>query len=354
MRDALTLDDLRFTPPRLPLSSLAPFLEDHWGVTGQFSPLSGERDQNFRVRAANGETYIYKVSSPIEDRALVDLQIQALLRIEQADGEIPVPRIVRSKRGNAFEIVTEGGEAHIVRLLSYVPGIPLERLDPPSVQTIAQIGALQGRLCRALAEFTHEAGVLFMPWDILNGLVISTELRETYLRDGLAQTCARFLDRLEHQSLPRMLDLPHQIIHNDAHLGNVMVDPDDPATVTGVIDFGDLVYRPIVVDLSTSLTSILDRSAAPIADAATLVRGFQRYLPLAEQQLELLYDAVVARAILTVELLQFRVEHAAVDPYTRDVDLPRCKAGLERILRVDEQSFHDAVLCPDRVLARLR
>ena len=32
------------------------------------------------------------------------------------------------------------------------------------------------------------------------------------------------------------------------------------------------------------------------------------YVPVAREQLELLYDAVIARAILTVELLSFRIE----------------------------------------------
>jgi len=354
MRESLTANDLRFTPPRLPLEIVAPFLREHWGIEGEFKPLSGERDQNFRVRTDEGHAYIYKIASSIEDHTLADLQIQALLRIEETDADIPAPRIVRSRRGNASETLNSAGQAHAVRLLSYVPGAPLGRFEPPTVETIAQIGALQGRLCRALAGFEHPGGAHFMPWDILNGLVISRELREKYLRGGLAGTCAPHLERLEHQSLPRMLELPHQFIHNDAHGDNVMVDPDDPSRVTGVIDFGDLVFRPIVVDLSTSLTSILDRSATPITDAAALVRGFQRHLPIPAQQLELLYDAVVARAILTVELLQFRVELTDVDPYTRDVDLPKCKAGLERILCIDEREFAEAVLHPDEVLASTR
>jgi len=351
VRDPLTADDLRFTPPQLELEILAPFLEDRWGIRGEFQPLSGERDQNFRVRTVEGETYIYKIASPIEDRNLVDLQIEALLCIEQADAGIPAPRIVRSISGNRSETLTRSDKAHTVRLLSYVPGVPLGRFDPPSADTVTQIGALQGRLCRALEALEHPARVHFMPWDILNGLVVSKELRERYLRDDLAHACASLLERLEHQSLPRMLEFPHQIIHNDAHGDNVMVDPLNPSTVTGVIDFGDLVFRPIVVDLSTSLASILDRSATPTRDAAALVWGFQQHFPIPPEQLELLYDAVVARSILTVQLLQFRLDHTEVDQYTRDVDLPKCKAGLERILRIDERNFLDAVLRPDRVLA---
>lgn len=352
MREGLTPDDLRFTPPRLSVDLLASFLRERWGIEGDFVPLSGERDQNFRVRTPGRRQYVLKASSPIEDPTLVDFQTCALLRIEQYDASLPIPRIVRSLRHRVCEVLVDAdGAAYPVRLLSFVSGAPLGRFAPPSLDTITQIGALQGRMCQALAGFEHAAAGHFMPWDILNGLVVSKDLRTRYLQDGLALICAPHLERLEHTSLERMLRLPHQVIHNDAHSGNVMVDPANPARVTGIIDFGDLVHRPILVDLSTSLASILERAARPLAAAAALVQGFQRLLPIPEQQLELLYDAVVARAIMTVQLLQFRLENTSVDAHLRDTDLPNCKAGLRRILRIEEKAFLDAVLHPEHMLS---
>ena len=50
-----------------------------------------------------------------------------------------------------------------------------------------------------------------------------------------------------------MLTLPAQTIHNDGHWGNVLCDPAAPDTITGVIDFGDQVEGPLVVDLATSM-----------------------------------------------------------------------------------------------------
>jgi len=353
MRDTLTADDLRFTPPDLPQEVLAPFLLDHWGIRGEFKALAGERDQNFRVLTDEGIRYVYKIGSPIEDPVLVDFQIKALLRLEQADPDLPVPRMVRTLRGRVAEsLIDANGNGHVVRVLSWIPGAPIGGFAPPSVDTIAQIGALQGRMCRALEGFEHAAAGHFMPWDIMNDLVVSENLCAHYLRDGLAERCTPMLDRLKNDSLPRMHRLPHQVIHNDAHSGNVMVDPEDPARVTGVIDFGDLICRPIVVDLATSLASLLERSPAPVRAAAALVRGFQRYTPIPAEQLELLYDATVARAIMTVQLLQFRVEHTQVDTEMRDIDLPQCKAGLERILALDENEFVAAVRQPDRLLGQ--
>ena len=347
MRDALTADDLRFTPPGLPHDVLASFLRDRWNVEGEFKALTGERDQNLRVRNNDGSQYVLKVASPIENPALVDLQVQALLHLERSDPGIPAPRMIRSVGGRVVETLTDdSGGDHAVRLLSYVPGVPLASRGVPALDTISAIGALQGRMCRAFAGFRHDAGTHFMPWDILNDLVVSRVLRTDYLQDGLAKECAPVLARLENDSLPRMHELPHQIIHNDAHAGNIMVDPDDPSSVTGVIDFGDLVNRPIVVDLSTSLASMAERSLSPVSAAAALVHGFQQHMPIPIKQLELLYDATLARAIMTVQLLEFRVRNTDVDPGIASADLPDAKTGLRKLLSVDEARLLDAVQRP--------
>lgn len=348
----LTVDDLRFTPPGLPHDVLATLLRDRWNLEGEFKALTGERDQNLRVRSADGTQYVLKIASSIENPVLVDLQVQALLHLEQCDPGIPAPRMLRSVDGKVVETLTDdSGDDYAVRLLTYVPGVPLASRGLPSLETVSAIGALQGRMCRALASFRHDAGSQFMPWDILNDLVVSPVLRTEYLRDGLAKQCEAVLARLESDTLPRMHALPHQIIHNDAHAGNIMVDPDDPSSVTGVIDFGDMVDRPIVVDLSTSLASMAERSPGPVSAAAALVHGFQQHMPVPIKQLELLYDATLARAIMTVQLLEFRVRNTDVDPGVASADLPNAKTGLRKLLRVDEARLLDAVQRPAEFLS---
>jgi Ser/Thr protein kinase RdoA (MazF antagonist) len=342
-RGVLTADDLRFSPPNISEELLRPFLRKHWGIEGELSRLSGERDQNFRITAADGSRYVFKIASPLEDLTLVDFQIQALLYLEASDPGIPIPRIRRSLKGNLFETLTTDQGDHAVRVLSWVDGVRLGDFEPPSHDTIAQIGALQGRLCRAFRGFEHEGSSHFMPWDILNGLVVSESLRNDYLRGDLAERCAPVLEHLSTCALPRMRELPHQIIHNDAHSGNVLCDPTDPATITGVIDFGDLVHRPIVVDLATSLASIMETSETPISASAALVGGFVQYSSVPPEQLELVYDALLARAIMIVQLLQFRAENTVVDASLVEEDIPDVKRGLERALAMNRTEFHDAL-----------
>ena len=344
MHHELTAEDLRFLPPDLPESELLGFVDKAWGITGTLKPLAGERDQNFRLTTDEGERYVLKVGGPLEDLSLVDYQVRALLRIEDFDPAIPVPRLIRSTEGKPVErMIDHDGKPHTVRLLSYVPGVPIREFVPPPLAACHAVGTVQGRICDAFRDFSHPAQDHFMPWDMMNGLVESPALRKGYLPEDLQNVCERHLDRLGEASLPRMHELPSQVIHNDAHTGNVMCNPDDPSEITGVIDFGDLACRPILTDLATSLTSFMGHADDPIAAAQQLVRGFNSVYPIPDEQLELMYDAVLTRSIMTVQLLNFRAMHTHSAPSLLTIDVPDAIENLRVVLAIDAQEFLQSV-----------
>lgn len=342
--DVLTAESLRFAPPQLQLTALHEFLETRWGVRGTLEQLPGERDQNCRVTTDDGRRFVLKVSGILEDPALVDFQVKALQHIATTDPDLPVPKLIPSLAGNVVEeLVVDRTQRHAVRLLTYLDGRPLGQFPPPDKTTLGHIGALQGRLCHALASFTHPAASHFMPWDSLNGLVVSPQLRAMPMPGSLAKRCAPILDRLEHESLARMRALPVQVIHNDGHCGNVLCDPDKPEQVVGLIDFGDMTERPLIVELATSLTSMMEDSRDALGDSAALVAGFEAFMPLPDAARELLFDAVLARAILVVELLTFRMQNdATLVPVLRDA-LDDATRGLEAALATDPRHFLEAI-----------
>lgn len=337
-------EDLRFTPPTLGDGDARRFLTTNWGFDGELKRLAGERDQNFRVTRDDGRQFVLKVSSPIEDPLLVDFQVQALLHIDRSDPGVPVPHHVMSVAGNPVETLTAGGESHAVRLLTYIEGVPWSSLEthlPPA--GVTAVGALQGRLCRALADFSHPADSHFMPWDAMNGLVCSHDLVDNYLPDEIRRACLPHLERLERESLPRMHEFPSQVIHNDAHTGNIMCRPKDPSQITGIIDFGDLARRPLLTDLATSLSNFIGHTDDPMAVSGALVRGFREQTEFPEEQLALLYDASLARAILTVQLLTFRAVNTEGNEALRSYDLPNSIVCLENALDMDPLQFLDRI-----------
>ena len=72
---------------------------DLYGLDATVEPLRSERDQNFRLTAADGHSYVLKLSHPAEERATTLLQTAALAHVAETDPDLPVPHIVPTVDG---------------------------------------------------------------------------------------------------------------------------------------------------------------------------------------------------------------------------------------------------------------
>ena len=177
----LSAADLNFNPARIPLGRLAYFAREHWDVEGELTPLDGERDQNHRVKnAADGATYVLKVSAAGESEGAVDFQVAALRHLERHAPDLPVPRIIASQSGNDLEwIDAADGARHMVRLLSWIPGSPLARGKPLRLTTLRNAAAFQARLAHGLRGLFHPHARHFVAWDIQRALLLVVSYRVT-------------------------------------------------------------------------------------------------------------------------------------------------------------------------------
>ena len=126
----------------------------HFGIGGSATELGGERSQNFRIRIAGGPGFTLKVSDPQEDAGLVLLENAALFHIERHAPEIVAPRVVPALDGQ--DRVSLGPQdGRNLRLLSYLPGVPLATSGRPSSALRRNIGRAVADLDAALRSFDH-------------------------------------------------------------------------------------------------------------------------------------------------------------------------------------------------------
>ncbi len=344
MKRELCIEDLRFTPPQLSPSDVLSGLRQSWGLEGTLTPLAGERDQNFRLSASDGNSYLLKIASPLEAQVLIDFQVAALQHIESRVLELSVPRMIAARDGRVIQSHADfRGVEHSMRVLSWVEGAPLTALPAYSDELLISWGLAQGQVAAALDGFSHPGADHFMPWDILNELVFSPALR-AYLPDYLESSLSSRLEYLREQAMPRLLQLPAQVIHNDGHSGNVLFDADNENAVVGLIDFGDMVRRPLVVDVAVAMTSIAELRADLASAAGHFLDGYQQAVSLGPEQLGLIYDAITLRSVLTVQLLSFRAAHAAAGAEKiLAEDLPSAMACLENVLSQDRHAFNRSI-----------
>ena len=155
-----------FSVPPVEPDDLGPFLRNQYHLWGTLSPLPGERDRNFLLEAGDGRRFVVKVANAQEDRSVLELQHDALTRIAERAPELELPRVVPSASGSPLTTLTLAGRPHLVRLLTWVPGVPLARVNPRTPTQLHSLGRLLARLHDALEGFEHPAAGRSLKWDL--------------------------------------------------------------------------------------------------------------------------------------------------------------------------------------------
>jgi len=305
---------LRRNTPDLPLETVVDALIEEYGVEGDLTILESERDQNVRVDAG-GRSYLFKVCNVDEDEAVIDLQIRALRHIERVDPTLPVPRALPTIGGAATgRVVSPEGVGHTVRLMSFLDGVVAGKraeLDTPAFRR--NTGAALARLDNALRGFFHPAASQDHPWDLSRAPRLLDYAR--HIEDESARrNVTSILERLRDHTLPASARLRHQIIHQDAHTWNLVVDPDDPREISGIIDFGDMVFGPLISELAVAayLGGRADASPETLVD---IVAGYDSEAPLERDDVGVLFDLVLGRMAMTLTIAEARAALFPDEPF---------------------------------------
>lgn len=279
-------------PPALSLAEVESELWERYALRGALTPLPGERDQNFRLRAAD-TTYVLKIHNAEEDPAVVTAQDEALRWIARVDPDLAVPRVVPPRASP---------NARIVRLLTWVDGEQLHGVMPLDGAILASLGRTLGRMGRALADFSHPGGEQPLLWDIQRAPAL-TPMLAAIPDAALATWGEAVLQRLAEDTLPAMAALPRQVIHNDANPHNVLVQG---GAVSGVLDFGDMVTAPRVQELAVAAAyHVADR---PLETLTTLLQAYHAVFPLRREEVAQLPVLVAARCVATLAIGSWRKE----------------------------------------------
>jgi len=338
----LTIEGLRFDPPHLSETRLLALAKRHFDVAGPLRFLEGERDQNCLITGTDGQRYVMKLSGAGEDPAVIDFQLRALLHIESRAPEIPVPRVMRGVDGSLLYPCPGPKGEHQLRMLTWLPGILYQQGSRPSASGLFGIGAFLARLNCALRGFSHPAAGHFMPWASTNGLIFKQQLFDLLPVD-VRTLAAPELQRLKDEVYPMLPQLRSQVIHHDGHDANLLRASADSEQVAGIIDFGDMIYGPVVCDLAVSLSDFIQGADDPVAVAEAMCRGFSSVMPLLPEETDLLLDMVMARLILILQLFEFRRRNMKNPPDFVTSDQPAIISGLRALLLLNRKSVNQTL-----------
>ena len=277
------------------------FAAEFWAIEARATPLTGERDRNFHLAATDGREFVMKIANPAEDAGVSAMQIAALRHIERVDPGLSTPRIVAMPGGGVEAVAPQAGGGSLrVRLLSWIDGESLAASRRSAVQRAA-CGEMLARLQLALRDFAHPAASHPLIWDLQHAL----RLREVSF--ALPHAPARavvgeILDAFEQQVAPRLSSLRRQVVHNDMNHLNTLVDRADHDRIAGLIDFGDMVETPIVIDVATGAFPQLAPDMRTAEALGRFVGGFHRVRPLIAEEVDLAPLLIATRFAMSLVL----------------------------------------------------
>ncbi|HEY2520243.1 MAG TPA: phosphotransferase [Streptosporangiaceae bacterium] len=289
----------------MPASEAQELVRDRYGLDATATRLATEKDDTFRLTAADGRNWTLKVAHPAEPPAGISFQTELLAYVARADPAVPAPRVLPDRQGQTWPMITDdAGQHRAVRLLTWCPGFPLDRIPASRPQRRA-VGELLARLRLATAGFAHPADSPVVAWDVQHLPALRPLLGRIPDPDRRARL-ARGLDRFARLA-DQVAGLRRQVLHNDFNKSNLLADPDRPDVITGVIDFGDATRTAVAIDVATALLNQLPRQlprdGRPVltgdifAEARDVLDGYRSRADLTPDELRLIPHLVMARVV---------------------------------------------------------
>jgi len=318
-------------------------LREQYGLSGECMALVSERDHNLRLSATDGRRYIVKIAGAEETELIAGMQAEALAHIQVQGFAAEAPEVIRTVTGDLLTSIEHEGRRHIFRVVSYVSGSPMSGAEV-TPQLAASFGRVLAELGLALRAFDHPGKHQPLLWDMQRALMLQDKL--ACIPDaGRRSRLAAVFEAFGAEALPQFATLRRQVIHNDANPDNVMVDALGQS-VTGIIDFGDMLEAPLLVDLAVA-ASYLRTPADPLSLIVPFVAAYHARVPLTEQELDLLHLLIRTRVATTVTMCHWRAaSYAENDDYLQFSLATEGDAGdfLEALDAIGPAEFRDSLL----------
>lgn len=335
----MTTDDaykvLTEPPPALSGDEATRLLYEQYDIAGELKSLTSERDQNFLVTTKGDEQFVLKIANSSENPAVTRFQTAALMYIAENSPTLKVPRLVRTiENDTVVGYVAADGRRHLARVLTWLDGVPLQHA-PGNAETL---GECLARLGHALRGFDHAASGYPLLWDLKRASQL-WKLVEHVADDELQALCRQRLDVFETRVATKLDNVRWQVIYNDLNPSNVLVDPQDTSRITGVIDFGDMVRSPLIVDVAVAASYLVREDGDALADVLTFVAAYCEIEQLRPAEVDILFDLVLTRSTMTILITHWR---AARYPENREYIL-RNEAKARQMLETLSEVPHGQV-----------
>ena len=261
----------------------------------EIKKLWGYDNSNYLVKTKDIQ-YVFKTYiKNTETLALVEAENEVLLFLHNINkNNFPKPIIFKD---NSFvKIIKIEEKELVVRMLSFLDGELYGNVTP--TKTLFQsLGRFIALLDIQLQSFNNKTiRARRWHWDIQY-----LHLNKKYIKDIQSvkkrHVIINYFQKFEENVIPVLPELRKSIIHGDANEWNVLVNN---GKVTGIIDFGDLSYTPLINELAITIAYACLYVENPLEWTSSIIESYHNVLPLEEKEITILYYLILARLCISV------------------------------------------------------
>ncbi|NQT63848.1 MAG: phosphotransferase [Candidatus Marinimicrobia bacterium] len=272
------------------------FLQKHYGFQDiEIKQLDGYDNANYLIKTECGK-YIFKTyPKSTESIALVKAENETLLFLQsRSNNQFPKP--IPFIDGSLIKVLQIEGQESTCRMLSFLEGQSFGDVLHSRIlfQSLGVFLAQMNLELQSFSNYTIEArqwewGIQYLN---LNKKYIK-EIDDSKDRNIIIY----FFQQFEENVSPVLHQLRKSIIHNDANEWNVLVSNGE---VSGLIDFGDLAYSPLITELAVAIAYACFDKENPLEWASTILKSYHQVIAIEENEITVLYYLIAARLCISV------------------------------------------------------
>ncbi len=275
---------------------IAQLLQTHYGINGTIKVLEGYDELNFLVNDDDQKKYIVKIANASHVFSFVEAQVKILTHLSNTSIAHHFQYPILNTVGEAITYFEKENTAYCARVLSFLEGTFWYELKNHTPLLFTSLGNFLGSMDKALQNFSDPSMHREYTWDITTTL--NAHYKIDFIKDPeKRRIVGYFLQQFETIVSPKIYALRKGYVHNDANDYNVLTDGEK---VTGLIDFGDMVYTAIINNVAVACTYAMLDQQDPIAAACLVIKGYHAQFPLEEKELDILYYLIAGRLCISL------------------------------------------------------
>lgn len=277
-------------------AAIQTLVKEHYGLNVSVKSLNGYDELNFLLSNDQNEKYILKISNESHSFPFLEAQVKIIRHLSQSNMADLFQHFCLNKEGEELTKIEKDSKIYYLRILNFLEGTFWVEKEHKPNSLFHNLGSFLGNMDKALQNFSHPAMHRSYTWDISRASEANDGLKYI-LNHERRRLASYFLLQFDTEIVPKIHQLRHAYIHNDANDYNVLVQEDK---ISGLIDFGDMVFTALINNLAIACTYAMLDQEDPLACAALIVAGYHKAYPLTEQETDLLYYLIAGRLCISV------------------------------------------------------